>query len=487
VNWLLRPAVPRADLPLAAAGAFATVFMTIAASRVGGTLSLGFLLAFAGFFLVVLVFIVAPHVAVACTIPIFALIPALKVLVFPWIGPLKDLIALAAICAAAILMVQRASAGRPQQGDRWVAVGVGVLALLYVVNAGGLEWDIAWSHGVRLVSEPLALLLVGMTLDNPRRVLRWAMASLVATAVFVALIGLYQQILGMWRLYDYGYEFDRHLRTFDGHLRSFGTLDEPFAYAAFLLLGLTAVVMWVRNGAIAFTAASLIVAGVAVSFVRTALVIGAALLALWLSRRRHTAIAVFLMAVAVVAAVGILLLSRGASEQRTVRTDTSTFLTVNGRTEAWRLFLGDPEVWVLGHGVGEVGTAAERATYSVSRDPDEAEQGRAVDSGYFAVIADVGLIGLAALLGLFGRLITLATRAQKRGLAPGWIALALLTVLLIDAVTRASFTGFPTAFLGLLLVGVALGAATADDGATTAGAERRRAKRAPADPAPASR
>jgi uncharacterized membrane protein YhaH (DUF805 family) len=103
------------------------------------------------------------------------------------------------------------------------------------------------------------------------------------------------------------------------------------------------------------------------------------------------------------------------------------------------------------------------------------------------VIADVGLIGLAALLGLFGRLITLATRAQKRGLAPGWIALALLTVLLIDAVTRASFTGFPTAFLGLLLVGVALGAATADDGATTAGAERRRAKRAPADPAPASR
>jgi hypothetical protein len=464
------------------------VLMTVAAAQVGGALSLGFLLAFAAFFLVVLAFVAAPHVAVACTIPIFAVLPALKVLAFPWIGPLKDLITLAAICAAAILVVQRASAGRPQQGDRWVAVGAGALGLLYVVNAGGLDWDIAWFHGVRLVSEPLALLLVGMTLENPRRTLRWGLASLVATAVFVALVGLYQQIVGMWRLYDYGYEFDRNLRTFHGRLRSFGTLDEPFAYAGFLLLGLAAVVMWVRNGVVAFTAASLIVAGVAVSFVRTALVIGAALLALWLFRRRHSAISVFLMAVAVVAAFGILLLSRGASEQRTVRTDTSTFLTVNGRTEAWRLFLGDPEVWVVGHGVGEVGTAAERATYSISRDRDEAaEEARAVDSGYFAVIADVGLIGLAALLGLLGRLVALASRARRRHLAPGWIALSLLTVLLIDAVTRASFTGFPTAFLGLLLVGVALGAAAAEDGAETTGAVRRRPRRVRADPAFASR
>jgi hypothetical protein len=483
VNWLLRPAIPRADLPLAAAAAFATVFMTVAASRLGGSLSLGFLLGFAAFFFVVLVFVVAPHVAVACTIPMFALLPALKVLVFPWVGPLKDLITLAAICAAAILVVQRAGAGRPQNGDRWVAVAVGVLGLLYLVNAGGLEWDIAWFHGVRLVSEPLALLLVGMTLANPRRTLRWAMASLIATAVFVVLVGLYQQVVGMWRLYEYGYEFDRNLRTFNGRLRSFGTLDDPFAYAGFLLLGLAAVVMWVRNGVVAFTAASLIVAGLAVSFVRTALVIGVALLALWLFRRRHTATSVLLMAVAVVASIGILLLSPGASEQRTVRTDSSTFLTVNGRTEAWRLFLGDPEVWALGHGVGEVGTAAERATYSINRDRDEAaEQARAVDSGYFAVIADVGLIGLAALLGLFGRLITLATRARRKDLAPGWVALALLTVLLIDAVTRASFTGFPTAFLGLLLVGVALGAAAAENGAA-AGAERRHGRRIPAEAA----
>jgi hypothetical protein len=33
--------------------------------------------------------------------------------------------------------------------------------------------------------------------------------------------------------------------------------------------------------------------------------------------------------------------------------------------------------------------------------------------------------------------------------------------MLLDALTRASFTGFPTAFLGLLLVGIALAAAGA--------------------------
>jgi O-antigen ligase len=83
----------------------------------------------------------------------------------------------------------------------------------------------------------------------------------------------------------------------------------------------------------------------------------------------------------------------------------------------------------------------------------------AVDSGYFAAMADTGLIGLAVLLMLFWRIGWLARRATRRPGDAGWLALGWMTTLLIDAVTRESFTGFPTAFLGLLLVGVALAAA----------------------------
>ena len=118
--------------------------------------------------------------------------------------------------------------------------------------------------------------------------------------------------------------------------------------------------------------------------------------------------------------------------------------------------------------MGEVGTAAERGTYGVYRTEQEAldAQFEAVDSGYFATMADVGLVGLAVLLALYARMLALSRRAIARGLDAGWLAAALLTVLLLDAVTRASFTGFPTAFLGLLLVGIALAAADEDERAS---------------------
>ena len=127
-------------------------------------------------------------------------------------------------------------------------------------------------------------------------------------------------------------------------------------------------------------------------------------------------------------ALVILFASSTATETRTVRTRTSNFLTVNGRTEAWRLFLNDPKVWFLGHGVGKVGTAAERATYSVTRIPTRPAGRVAIDSGYFAAIADVGLLGLAAMMAIFGRLIFLARRFAARGSRAGWLALALMAV-----------------------------------------------------------
>jgi hypothetical protein len=444
-SWLT---LQRNDLPALATGAVLTVLAALASLRVGGTESVGVLLAVTCFFFAVAGFIALPHITVAAMIPTFALIPAVKVLAVPWIGPLKDLLALAAIAAAAVLVVQRAGAGHRQQGD-----------FLYFVNLGGrLERDVAWAQGIRLISEPLLLLVVGFVIPQPRRVLRWATVSLVLTGVFVALVGIAQQAIGEDRLIELGYSYTIQVRSIGDRLRSFGTMDESFAYAAFLLLALVAILVGRRRTIPAFIAGAIIVLGVTFSYVRTALVIGIALIGLWLWRSQRPTIAAFLLVVAVTAAGALLVWSSGGTESRTVRAGPSLFLTINGRTEGWKVVLDDPRTWAVGKGVGEVGVAAERATYSVSRRERRASDVSAVDSGYFALIADVGFIGLMAFLALAGRLFALAKHAIDRGFQEGWLAIGFLTVILLDAVTRDSFTGFPTAFLGMLLVGVSLAA-----------------------------
>jgi hypothetical protein len=193
--------------------------------------------------------------------------------------------------------------------------------------------------------------------------------------------------------------------------------------------------------------------------VRTSMVILIALLGLWLARSQRPTVAAFFLATAVTAAAAILIWSSNGTETRTVRAGPSLFLTINGRTDGWKIVLDSPRTWAVGKGVGEIGVAAERATYSVSRRERKNKDASAVDSGYFALIADVGFIGLVVFLALAARLIFLARKATARGSNAGWLAIGFLAVMLLDAVTRDSFTGFPTAFLGMLLVGLALAAA----------------------------
>jgi uncharacterized membrane protein YhaH (DUF805 family) len=481
VGWALRLGIPRTDLGLFALGAFVLALTLAASTRLGEPLALTLLVLLAIFGAVVLAFVAVPHVAVASMIPLFALLPAVKALSVPWIGPLKDVITVAAICAAAITVVQAARGGRRIPGDLWIAALVGFLLALYAINVGGgLERGWAWFHGVRLFSEPMLLLLVGMTLKNPRRTLRWSMVSLVATACFVSLVGILQQIAGPARLVDFGYLYDINVRTINGFLRSFGTLDEPFAYAAFLIFGFCAVVMWMPRGRLAYAAGILITIGLAVSVVRSAAIIGVAVIALLLARHGRMVSAIFLLAIVLVASLTFVL-SEEATERRVVQGGPSLFITLNGRTDAWKVVFSDPSDIPMGRGVGKVGTANDRATYKVTRTRQEAEQGSkalVVDSGYFVTMADIGIVGLAALLILLGRLVLLARRAVARGRPEGWLALAIVLSLALDAVTRESFTAFPTAFLGLLLTGLALAAAS--DEPETAEAGARPARKDPA-------
>jgi hypothetical protein len=465
----LRYSIGRPEVGPLALGAALTAALALQAARTGEALTLGGLIVLTTFLLAFVGMLAAPHVTVAAIIPLFAAIPALKLFVAPWIGPLKDLVILAAATAVPVLVIRRRGAGLALRGDTWAIGLAGFLLGLYVLNLGGgigpEAYDAAWLQAIRLAAEPILLLVVGLTIADAGRTLRWALRSLVATGVVVSLYGLAQQALGETGLLGLGYEYELHIKTFGAYIRSFGTLDDPFAYVTFLLFALTAVLFGMRRRPLTVAAGAVLLAGIGAAFVRTSVVILVALLGLWLARQRRTHVAALILGATTLGGVLVILVGSEATEGRAVRLDSPVYLTVNGRTDVWSAALGSPSEWPFGRGVGEVGTAADRAEFGVFRSAEEALEASSsvVDSGYFATVADVGVVGLIVLLALFGRLIALARRAIVRGHAAGWVAAGLLATILLDAVTRASFNGFPTAFLGLLLVGLALAAAEEAD------------------------
>jgi hypothetical protein len=474
----LRQVVARRDLLTLTVGCFLTLAATLAALHSGPVLGLGALVAMLLLLAATACFLVAPHVAVALTIPLFAFIPAAKVFVSPWIGPSKDVVVLGAGAAVALRLLQREGRREAGRADKGILVAVFLLVSLYFLDLGGVAYGPglgkAWLQGVRLVTEPLILLLAGLLLGRPRKTLRWAATSLVATGCVVAFYGILQQVVGAPRLHSLGYSYSKQLATTSGgHLRSFGTLDDPFVYAAFLLFALATVMFWARKTTPWVLAGLLIAGGIAASLVHTAAVAMGALAALWIIRAGRPAAGFVLFCALVTTGVVLALVSTNATRTGSVYagsggSGSNLYLTLNGRTTVWRTIFKDPRKVPLGLGVGAVGTAALRANIgitSVSGSQPSTKNGQfAVDSGYFATIADVGLVGFAVFLFLMVRLVTAARAASKvPGGEAGWLCIAYLTVLLIDAITRDSFTGFPTAFLGLLMVGISL--ATAREGA----------------------
>jgi hypothetical protein len=458
----------RALDPTLLIAALTTVAASLLAVRVGASTTLG-ALAVAGLFIaMVLTFLGAPHLAVSGMVVLFALIPSLKVFLTPAIGGVKDLDAVAAMVATVIVAILRRRAV-----DRWVGSFAIILLALYVINPEGGH-GVAWAQGLRLVGEPLLLLLVGLILPQPRRTLRWVVWTIVGTACAIALFGVLQQGLGAPRLVSFGYQYNVQVRFASGTLRSFGTFDDPFAYAAFLLLALVALLFGTRRTGWTSLAGAILLAGLAVSLVRTSALVCVALLGLVLLRRGHGTTGVTLAAATALTGLALLVTHASGSESRTIPVGFSASGTptvssrpgaadviLNGRISAWKAAVGDQAMqWVFGRGVGTVGTAAARARYALA--PPTASAAKtttAVDSGYLATVADVGIVGLGVLLMLFGRLWLLGLRAARRGSDAGWLAVGALMALMLDALTRASFTGFPTAFLAFLFVGIALNAA----------------------------
>jgi hypothetical protein len=214
-----------------------------------------------------------------------------------------------------------------------------------------------------------------------------------------------------------------------------------------------------RSGPLKAACISLMAIGVTLSYVRSAILVSVALIAIWLLRSGRAVLGFVVLAASLAAAFAFLVAVSGANQTQSVQAGPNTYITLNGRTSVWGTVFSMPTKIPFGLGVGKVGTAAQRAQSGVVFDPNKATQGaRAVDSGYFATIADVGMVGFLVLLALMTRLVVLGYAATRRFETAGWLVLGWMTVMLIDAVTRASFTGFPTAFLGMLLVGLGIAA-----------------------------
>ena len=455
----------RGDLPALVAGGGATVLVLVATQHSGAKVGAGLSLGLIAFAALVAAWLLAPHLVIGCLIPLFAVIPTAKLFVSGWLGPIKDVVTLAAGVAVLIMVVRRHRRPDGTHVDSLLCWLVLAFGGLYLVNLGGTiaggGHGIAWAQGFRLVGEPLILLLAGLMLPNPRRSLHVALVSLIATGVAVALYGIYQQYLGSARLVAFGYSYQDQVRKIGGHLRSFGTLDDPFAYAAFLLLAISAALWWMQRGPLKTVCVSFMAMGLLLSYVRSAILIAVALAAIGLIKSGRAVVGVVVLVASVAAAFAFLVAVSGANETHSVHAGPNTYVTLNGRTSVWATVFSNPAEVPFGLGVGKVGTAAQRAQFGVVKNPTKATEGaKAVDSGYFATVADVGLVGFVVLLALLTRLVVLGLAAIRRFELTGWLVLGWLAVMLIDAITRASFTGFPTAFLGMLFVGLGIAASS---------------------------
>ena len=407
----------------------------------------------------------APHVMAAIVVCGFAVQPTLVFFISSDFGPAKDVVVLAGMLA----LLFGACFGLPPERrgyDAWLVGAIVLLLGMYVVNAAGTH-TAQWSNGTRLVIEAFGLFLVGYLAPNPTRTWRWAVGALLGVAVLNALLGLAQQGIGVQRLvHQFGYQFGDEVRTTAaGQFRSFGTLEDPFNYAALLALALVCAMLDLRRRGLAIGIAAVLVVGIAVSFVRTEIVLMAVILAIVLVRGRRVPSATALLLATTIAALSLLTLLPQPAVSPTSR--SSVLGTLNGRTAGWSELLSDPADLIAGRGVGEVGSGLARSAsagvyepgrFKAGRVPTAAntEELRSVDSSYLATLADVGLAGLVLLLVILGRMLVLMRLARPAPSAAMWIVLGLWLVVVLDATTRSSMTAFPYGFIAMYLLGLAL-------------------------------
>ena len=454
-------------------GAALAVGLAAAAASIGLLLTLGAVAAVAVFVAMAIAFRRAPQAMAVAIVFGFALQPTLVFYLSDAFGPAKDAIVLAGMLSLLVAAIFGSSAGSSAGSssverhgyDAWLVGAIVVLLGMYLLNPAG-EHGAAWSDAARLTIEAFGLFLVGYLGPDTQRTWRWAVGALVCVALLNVVVGVAQQAIGVERLvHQFGYQFGNEVRTTaGGSFRSFGTLDDPFNYAALLALALVCATFELRRRW-AVSIAALLAVGIAISFVRTEIVLMAVIAALALVRVRRLPSAVGLLLAVLVAAVGLLALSPQPALSPT--SNGSVLSTLNGRTTGWSELLSDPSDLLAGRGVGAVGTGLSRSgtagiyqpgRFTAGETAEAAQEGdlRNVDSTYLATLADVGLLGLVLMTAILGRMLVLMRPGRPGVRGAMWTSVGLWLVAVLDAVTRSSLTAFPYGFIALYLLGLSL-------------------------------
>lgn len=403
----------------------------------------------------------------------FAVQPALKFYVTDAFGPVKDVAVLVSIAAVGATVLRRRlglrdSTTRLRRPDPVLIAAVIAFIALYGLNLGG-DHGINWANGARLVVEAFSLLLLGYLGPVTERAWPWVVRSVIGMAVVESIAGIAQQVIGVDRLVNnFGYVYGAQVRQVaGGALRSFGTLDDPFNYAALVLIGFIVAVHTRFPRGWKLPVVALTAVGVIVSFDRTDLLLLVLAAGLWLLRKRLPVAALALVtATVLVAGVYVVTSSSGASGNQS---QLSVLFSLNGRVNAWSIVLAQPEKLIGGDGVGTTGTGLARSQITgivptvrfgpaASAASTQGGNIQNLDSSYLATLADVGVVGLLLLLFIGARVLILAGRGAAAGSSAGWIALGVAGVLLLDSTTRTSLTAFPFGYVGLYVLGAALAA-----------------------------
>lgn len=254
---------------------------------------------------------------------------------------------------------------------------------------------------------------------------------LLSTGAITAAYGLWQQIIGGWALADLGYEWNEAIRHAGPLLRSFGTFNQPFPFAFFLMLvlvvGFAAAMAQPRRfrSKLYWWLSPFLLAAMLSSVVRAAmvgLVVALIVLGIVLYRRLLALLAVLAAVVAMLLPLALLLDPGGAVS--TLFSATS----LEDRGGHWSDRLPEMLVQPFGTGLGTTGSAAERlhnwgSPVAAAYQPDNQYLKIGLELGIPGVVLYAVVVIIAAVVLI--RLISVHTDALEQAITAAALAMTL--------------------------------------------------------------